>query len=248
MKKILFLFSLFCIQFLFGQTDTVYVYGPGGPYPAFQEVANAFEKEHQVKVLITKGPLPKWKEEAQLKADLIFSGSENMMTQFIGIFKDQIDPTTVYPLFYRGSGLIVRKGNPKKIKKLSDLKNPDVKIMVVQGAGLTGVWEDILGSMRNMDDFRSIRKQIVYFADNSGLAEKQWKENPEIDVWISWNIWQMANQDTADFVKLSKKHTIYRNTGMALTQKGKSKNAAQLFYRFLQTKKAQSIFNQMGWQ
>lgn len=248
MRILIIIISLFFSTVAFAQKDTIYIYGPGGPYPAFQKVADAFEKEYDIHVNITKGPLGNWQSSAKENADLIFSGSEHMMTQFEKLFTKEILAASVMPLYKRHSGLIVRKGNPKNIKGIKDLIRKDVKILVVQGAGLSGVWEDMLGSMKKMEDFKNIRSKIVVFADNSGLAQKAWNEDPSIDVWISWNIWQMANQESADFILVPKKYRIYRNTDIALTHKGKDKKAAILFYDFLQSAKTKEIFKQMGWE
>lgn len=73
--------------------------------------------------------------------------------------------------------------------------------MVVNGAGLTGTWEDLV--MRYSVDIKKLRlfrKNIVIFAINSGAAAQTWKNSPEIEVWLSWNIWQKQNETTADFV------------------------------------------------
>lgn len=250
MNKSLLLVALilFSVLNIIAQDRTVYVYGPGGPYPAIKEAAETFEKQFNIPVQVTKGPLNNWEEKAKENADIFYSGAENMMTTFSNIFEGQLLPETIYPLHYRGSGLIVRKGNPKKIKSLSDLQKPGINILVVNGAGLTGVWEDMLGNMKNMDAFRKIRSNIVFFAGNSGLAEKYWREHPEVDVWISWNIWQIANADSADFVKLKRRYTIYRDCGIAMSASGIEKENAQLFFDYLKSEEASKIFRKWGWE
>lgn len=240
--------TAFCFYKGLSQSDTIFVYGPGGPYPVIQKIADNFEKLYNKKIVVTKGPLKNWKADAIEKADLIYRGSEDMMSDFMTEFSSVMDNSTIYPLHYRASGLIVRKGNPKNIKKIQDLQRKGINIMVVKGAGLKGVWEDMLGSLKNMDAFRDIRSNIIVFAENSGSAEKAWKENTEIDVWISWNIWQKANSANSDFVRLKEKYTIYRDCGISLTQKGNKSNTAKQFYNYLKTKEASSVFKQMGWQ
>lgn len=248
MKKILFIIFITCSQITFAQSDSIFIFGSDGPYPAFQKIADAFEKEYNIEVIITKDPLPNWEKEAHQKADLIFSGSEHMMTQFSDVFAHEIYEPSILPLYKRESGLIVRKGNPKKVRSIRDLVKKDLRIMVVQGAGLTGVWEDMLGSLKHMKDFRAVRSKIVFYAGNGGLAAKEWKENPNIDIWMSWNIWQLANHETADFVSVRKRHRIYRNTGIVLTLQGVKSHSAKLFYDFVQSKQAQDIFKDMGWR
>ena len=78
----------------------LHVYGPGGPAPAMKEAAQAFSAKRQVDVEVTAGPTPTWKEQAMKDADLIFSGSEYMMTDFVqkdlpGILKAE-DVQTLY--------------------------------------------------------------------------------------------------------------------------------------------------------
>ncbi len=76
---------------------TLQVYAPGGPAPAMKEAAEAFSKVHMIKVEVTAGPTPEWKEKANKDADVIFSGSESMMTNFIAALPD-LDAASVRPL------------------------------------------------------------------------------------------------------------------------------------------------------
>src|SRR5262249_35048096 len=59
------------------------VYGPGGPEPAIREPARQFSGTHGIKIDVTAGPAGKWIDAAKADADLIYSGSETMMTDFI---------------------------------------------------------------------------------------------------------------------------------------------------------------------
>jgi accessory colonization factor AcfC len=58
-------------------------YGPGGPAPAMREAAKVFGAKKGNPVEITAGPTPTWKDQAMKDADLIFSGSEYMLTDFV---------------------------------------------------------------------------------------------------------------------------------------------------------------------
>ena len=69
---------------------SIHVYGPGGPAPAMKTAAEHFEQQTGTRVTIISGPLPKWEDAARLDADLVFSGSENMMTDFVRVFERQI--------------------------------------------------------------------------------------------------------------------------------------------------------------
>lgn len=63
--------------------ETLFVYGPGGPLPAMKELGADFGRLHGIDVVVTGGPTPQWLSMARANADVIFSGAENMMTDFV---------------------------------------------------------------------------------------------------------------------------------------------------------------------
>jgi len=62
--------------------DAINVYGPGGPAPAMKEAAQAFGATNKVTVNVVAGPTPQRVEKAKTDADVVFSGAENMMSDF----------------------------------------------------------------------------------------------------------------------------------------------------------------------
>lgn len=227
--------------------DTIRVYGPGGPAPAMKEAAATFERLFGVRVVVTAGPTPQWFERAKSDADVIYSGSETMMTDFVLAFDGRIDATDVHPLYLRPLAILVRPGNPKRIAGLKDLLAPGVSVLVVNGAGQNGVWEDMAGRQGDINTVRRLRRNIVGYARNSAEARQQWIERPEIDSWLIWNIWQTSNPSLADVVTIEPEYAIYRDTGVVLTTKGKSKDAAGRFVEFLSSSEGARIFKKWGW-
>jgi accessory colonization factor AcfC len=213
--------------------DTLHVYGPGGPAPAMKEAAAFFEKQSGIKVEVTAGPTPQWIEKAKSDADIIYSGSETMMTDFVLALDGRINELEVRPLYLRPLSILVRPGNPKHIKGLKDILAPGVKVLVVNGAGQNGVWEDMAGRKGNINTVTSLRRNIVSYAKNSAEARQQWIKKPEIDAWLIWNIWQVSNPSLADVVKIEPEYAIYRDTGVVLTTQGKTKDTARRFVDFL---------------
>jgi hypothetical protein len=63
--------------------SALHVYGPGGPAPAMKEAATEFEKKTGTHVDLTAGPTPTWIDHARQDADIIYSGSETMMSDFV---------------------------------------------------------------------------------------------------------------------------------------------------------------------
>lgn len=225
----------------------LHVYGPGGPSPAMKEAAAAFEAQTGTVVLIVSGPTKDWIGNAKKDADLIYSGSEAMMTDLVVAMDGRLQQTTIKPLYLRVSNILVRPGNPRKIDGLDDLLKPGLRVLVVQGAGQTGLWEDMAGRTGNIDTVRALRSNIVNFAITSANAKKAWTDDPSIDAWIIWGIWQKANPTLADMVNVEKKYRIYRDTGVGLTTRGLGNPDAGRFLSFLSSPAGAAIFQRWGW-
>ncbi len=223
-------------------------YGPGGPAPAMREATKVFGAQKEITVEVTAGPTPTWKDQAMKDADLIFSGSEYMMTDFVR--KDLpglIDVSTIRSLYLRPSAILVRPGNPKGIRGVKDLAKPGIKILVVEGAGQVGMWEDVAGRTGNIKLVDGIRRNIGFFAANSAEAKKIWNSDMTYDVWLIWTIWQKESPASADLVNIEPEHTIYRSCGIALTHRSEQKALAKEFVNFLQSNEGQEIFLKWGW-
>lgn len=226
--------------------ETLHVYGPGGPLPAMKEAAAVFGKAHGVAVDVTAGPTPQWIDRAKADADLIFSGSEVMMSDFIATIP-QIDPATVEPLYLRPAAILVRPGNPAHIGGIADLLKPGHRVLVVNGAGQQGLWEDVAGRLGDIDTVRAFRKNIVVVAKNSAEARQAWTSDPTLDAWLIWTIWQRANPALADQVAVEPNYAIYRDTGVGLTKAGEAKPESHAFVTFLQSPEGAAIFKKWGW-
>ncbi len=242
-----FIIYAFASATLASADERINVYGPGGPAPAMKEAAAKFEKETGNPVNVIAGPTGQWIAQAKKDADIVFSGSENMMTGFIKALEGRIVESTVEPLFIRPSTILVRKGNPKKISGIRDLAKPGAKVLVVEGAGQVGLWEDVAGRTGDLSLLSGFRRNIVEVAANSGDARKVWVDHPEIDAWLIWNHWQVANRDLADQVEVEPELRIWRPSDVSLTKTGRDKHAVQDFVAFLKSSEGRAIFEKWGW-
>lgn len=239
---------LFIFLYAFpASAETVFVYGPGGPLPAMKEAAEVFGKKNNITVEVSAGPTKKWIEKAKKDADVIYSGSEHMMTDFVEGMEGRIDETSIFPLYMRPMAILVRPGNPKGIRDFPDLLKPGTKVIVVQGAGQTGLWEDIAGRKGDIGTVRKFRNNIVAFAPNSAEAKKIWTEKNDLDAWLIYNIWQKANPTLADLVPLSREWVLYRDCGIALTKKGSKNDLARRFIEYVKSVEGAKIFSKWGW-
>jgi accessory colonization factor AcfC len=229
-------------------TAALNVYGPGGPLPAMKDAAATFGWEHHLQVNVVGEPPPNWLRKARQDADIIFSGSEDMMTNLEVDMRGAIDPSTIRPFYLRKAAILVRPGNPGHIKGLDDLLQPGHHILVVNGAGQQGLWEDIAAHHGRITTVAKLRANIAMVAPNSGVAREDWIKDTSLDAWLTWTIWQVSNPTLADQVSIEESSQIYRDVGVGLTRKGKTRPEAQQFLNFLQSSEGERIFYHWGWE
>ena len=229
-------------------TQTLNVYGPGGPAPAMKEAAKSFGAMHKVEVNVTAGPTPQWADKAKQDADVVFSGAENMMSDFAKALPGAFDLKEAEPLYLRPVAILVRPGNPKHIQGFRDLLTPGIKVMAVAGAGQTGLWEDVAGRTGEIALVRAFRKNLLLpEAPNSAEARQRWTQQPDIDAWLIWNIWQVSNPDLAQLVEMDEPFRIYRDVGIVVTRRGAAEPQAKAFVDYLKSSAGQAIFEKWGW-
>lgn len=245
-KTLLLATALITVAQMAQAAEPLHLYGPGGPLPAMREAAETYGRAHGIEVQVTAGPTPAWIARAHADADLVFSGSETMMSDFITAIPE-IDPTTVLPLYLRPATILVRPGNPGGIGGVADLLRPGHRILVVNGAGQQGLWEDVAGRLGDIASLRAFRANIVTVARNSAEARQAWLADPSLNAWLIWNIWQVANPTLADSVAVEPEYRIYRDTGIALTHSGAARPEARAFEAYLAGPEGARIFARWGW-
>jgi len=227
------------------QTDTIFVYGPGGPQAALEDCATRFSEKTSIPVKVVAGPEAKWVEQAKLNADMVFGGSEYMLTQFCMQHPGLIDSSTRTELYKRAAGILVRKGNPKQITSLKDLTKKGIKILDVNGAGQLGMWEDLAGKQNLIG---GIQKNIFKSFPNTALAIDAWKTDDSYDAIISYTSWYLRLKDVSQLVKIPIRETVYRGTPIAITNITNQKREAEQFIQFLLSTEGHLIFKKWGWE
>lgn len=244
--KALFIFLL-CLNlsFIANGQDTLYVYGPGGPQAPMEECAKLFSKKIAGSVKITAGPEDKWIEHAKQNADVIYGGAEYMLTQFASRHKGFLDSATTTELYKRAAGILVRPGNPKKIKNLKGLSAKGIKILNVDGAGQLGMWEDLAGRQNLIG---GIQKNIGGSFENTALGIEAWKKDKNYDAWITFASWHNRLKDVTTLIRLPPAQTVYRGTPIAVTTITNQKDLSLQFIKYLQSPEAHQVFVNWGWE
>ena len=225
--------------------DTLYVYGPGGPFGPINECALLFGKQHSIEVKVAAGPEANWIQNAVKNADIIFGGAEYMLTQFMMKHPELIDKQTRVELYKRGAAILVRPGNPKGIKTMKDLTAPGIKILDVNGAGQFGLWEDIAGKQNLI---AGIQQNIGQSYENTALGITGWKSDNTYDAWISYGSWHYRLKDITQMIRLPTNLNVYRGTPIAVTTLTHHKELAEKFLQSMLTDQGHTVFKKWGWE
>jgi accessory colonization factor AcfC len=227
--------------------EPLHVYGAGGPAPAIKAAAAEFARQTGIEVDVTAGPTSQWADAARADADLLYSGSEDMMSGFIAKFGEQLDAKSAEPLYLRPAVILVRPGNPRHIRGIGDLLRGDAHVMVVDGSGQNGLWEDLVGRDGDIRQVKALRRNIAAFTPNTAQALKRWNSDPTIDAWIVYNVWAVAHPGVADVVQIEPQYRLYRDCGVVATQRGAPRKEVRQFVQFLEGPQGRAIFEQYGW-
>ncbi|MBC6489873.1 substrate-binding domain-containing protein [Flavihumibacter stibioxidans] len=247
MKRIVIAWMLFSLTPLIAsaQTDTLFVYGPGGPFAPMEECGRAFGKANGIVIKVTAGPEGNWIAAAKNNADIIFGGAEYMLTSFAQRHPGLVDHASRKELYKRGAAILVRPGNPKNIRHLGDLARPGIKILDVNGAGQFGLWEDIAGRANLI---AGIQQNIRQSFENTALGIAALKSDSAYDAWITYASWHYRLKDFTELVRIPSGRNIYRGTPIALTTISTKRGLAEKFIEYLQSGAGHSVFKKWGWE
>lgn len=212
-------------------------YGPGGPHHVLRECAELFEQERGIAVAIIKGSPRELDRKLREDGDLYFGGAEYMLEEFARRNPDVLDLRSVEKLHPRRIGVVVRKGNPLAIKGPECLQRGDVDLLGVELENMSSFLPARLGQRRNL------RRRV--YTGQEGVAA--WRNNPELDAWITYKSWSVELEAEADFIGIPGDHAL-RYTPVALTRRTPHRQEAQEFVAFLKSPRARRVFVEHGWE
>ncbi len=224
---------------------TLRVYGPGGPLTPVRACAQRFARARGVKVEVDGGPEERWVAKAAEDGDVVFGAAEHTFSDLMRRRPGLIDPATRRSLYDRRAAILVRKGNPKKLRSLGDLARAGVKLVDVNGAGQAGLWEDLAGRHGLIP---ALQRNMALSVSNTAEAIAAWRDRPELDAWLTFASWHDRLRDEADLVELPASERLYRGTPVALVARSEQRSLALAFVEFLGSEECHALFRTAGWR
>ena len=216
----------------------LHLYGPGGPLGPMEECGNAFSERTGTSIKITTGIPHQWIEQAKQKGELIFEGAEYMLNDFMRTYPGIVDESSITGLFARSTSILVRKGNPKNIRALSDLAKDGIRVLTVTQEKMEEVYGHIPG----------IQYNLVTSVLTGAMAARTWKTTPDLDAWITYESWHYALKDQTERVQISDRERVFRITPIAVIRTSKNMESVKEFVNFLKSDEAHKIFQKWGWK
>jgi len=215
-------------------TQRLRVVGPGGPFEAMVECAEAFSWSRSVSVEVIKGPPERWLDR---RADLIYGGFPQMLAALAQDHPEALDPNEIHELYERRIGLLVRRGNPRHLLTLADLADPDVQVLDVQ--------------LEQMEEFQDrvpgLRERIAAKDATGEEGVRVWRARPELDAWITFESWYRAMSSETGFIPLPEDIGAVRPTVIALMCWTAHRTLGLEFISFLRSPHAHEVFRRRGW-
>ena len=143
----------------------------------------------------------------------------------------------------RTSAILVQKGNPKKIKSMSDMSRQGVQVGVSVSGCLTGVWDDLATKAGYTEQ---IRKNTVAYADGCGEL-MSFINKKKVDAILGWDAFKNLNMETMDRIDLPEDLQVQRSTAIGVISYSEDKELAVKFIDFLVSEEGKSIYEEYGW-
>jgi molybdate transport system substrate-binding protein len=176
------------------------------------------------------------------EGDLLTCGSEFILDH--AQLKGLVLKETRKSLGSRTSAILVQKGNPKKVKSMSDLAKQGVQVGVSVSGCLTGVWDDLATKAGYAEQ---IRKNTVAYADGCGEL-MSFINKKKVDAILGWDAFKNLNMETMDRIDLPEDLQVQRSTAIGVISYSRNKELAVKFIDFLVSEEGKRIYEEYGWR
>lgn len=223
--------------------QTLHVFSAGAVATPIKKCAEEFKSKYGTEFQFTVNKAEILMEEISKtkEGDLLTCGSEYILDH--AQLKGLILKETRRSLGSRISAILVQKGNPRKIRSISDLTKEGVQVGVSVSGCLTGIWDD-LATKAGLTD--QIRKNTVAYADGCGEL-MSFINTKKVDAILGWDAFKNLNMQTMDRIELTKDLQVQRNTAIGVITFSKNIDLAKRFIDFLVSETGKRIYEDYGW-
>jgi len=226
------------------ESKSLLVFTGAASKPPTEEAAKVFESKTGVKVDLLFGGSGYVLSQMILgkKGDIYFPGSSDFMET--AKKKSAVYNETERKVVYLVPAINVRKGNPKNIRKLSDLVAPGLRVVIARPdtvcVGLYAV--EIIEKNLTREQIKALRKSIVNYTESCEKTATTISLNTA-DAVLGWSVFQYWDQERIETVNLAKEEiSRVGYIPIAVSQYTKDKRSAQKFIDFILSDEGKAIY------
>ena len=236
--------TLFISAQVCAESKSLFVFAGAASKPPTEEAAKVYESKAGVKVDLLFGGSGYVLSQMMLgkKGDLYFPGSSDFMetAKEKGVVYNETEKKVVYLV----SSINVRKGNPKNIRKLSDLTAPGLRVAIARPdtvcVGLYAV--EIIEKNLTKEQIRALRKNIVNYTESCEKTATVISLNT-VDAVLGWSVFQHWDPERIETVHLAKEEiTRVGYIPIAISKYTKERVSGQKFIDFLLSDEGKAIY------
>lgn len=229
---------------VYGESKSLLVFAGAASKPPTEEVARVYESKTGVKVDLLFGGSGYVLSQMMLakKGDIYFPGSSDFMET--AKKKGAVYNETERKIVYLVPAINVRKGNPKNIRKLSDLTAPGLRVAIARPdtvcVGLYAV--EIIEKNLTKEQISALRKNIVNYTESCEKTATTISLNTA-DTVMGWSVFQHWDPERIVTVNLAKEEIARVGyIPIAISKYTKDRGAAQKFIDFILSDEGKAIY------
>lgn len=246
----LLLINIFLFNNLFAkEKPTLLIYCGITMVKPITEMAKIMEKKHNIKIKITQGGSKDLYDSLKYskKGDLYLPGSDSYRTRNL---KDGYLLDGEY-IGFNQAAIFVKKNNPKKIKNLDDLLNPNnATVLCDSNSGSIGrMTKKILLKYKGAQFFEEVYDNSVEIGtDSRNLNNALIVDKADMTVnWRATAFWD-ENSKHIDIVEIEEKYSPKKKLIINLLSFSKHKDMAREFMKFTASNEGQKIMRKYGFR
>ncbi len=213
--------------------------------PALEESAGIFEEKTGIRVVLYFSGSGTALSQMKLsrKGDLYIPGSPEYMAR--AAKEGIIDKKTTRIIAYLIPAMLVRKGNPRDIQKLTDLAKPGMRVAIADPESVViGLYAVEILEKNGL--LEAVGKNIVTFSESASKAASLIPLNT-VDAVIGWRVFGIWSSDNRLVLLPSDQIPRIAYIPAAVSSFSKNPDAANAFIEFLTGEEGQEIFTRWGY-
>jgi molybdate transport system substrate-binding protein len=221
------------------------LYCGAGIRPPAAELAEAFEREHKVKVVTDYAGSEVLLSKIKLvqQGDLYMPGDKHYVDQAAqaGMILSQ------RPVCYFVPTILVQKGNPKGISGLTDLLKPGLKLGVgdPKACAIGRTTMEILA--KNNIDQAQIESNLKFQSQTVNELGMQIQAKA-LDAVIVWDAMANYYREHGDQIPIPAQQNVISTVDVAVLKFSENKDLAEKFVEFAASQKGKEIFERNGYR